>query len=179
MSKATCSVFECAKPVKSRGWCQMHYTRWQRHGDPLAAKQIQGDDLARLMSYVLKQPNGCWEWTGSITPKGYGELRWNGRAQRAHRVAYALLKGALFRGLTIDHLCRNRACVNPDHLEQVEHRVNLLRGQTITARNAAVTHCPQGHDYSPENTYTPPTGGRHCRICRAEARRRTYLKLGR
>ncbi|MBY4212857.1 HNH endonuclease [Rhodococcus fascians] len=79
-------------------------------------------------------------------------------------------------GLQIDHLCRNRRCVNPDHLEAVTPQVNTLRSTAITAVHAVKTHCPQGHQYSVENTYVSSRGGRHCRICRNEASRRHRRK---
>jgi len=108
----------------------MHWKRWRRHGAPGAARpvRIQGDDKARLMSHVRFEPSGCWIWTGSLNGKGYGQMYWRGRVWAAHRVSYALLGGPLMDGLELDHLCRNRPCVNPDHLEQVTHRVNVVRG---------------------------------------------------
>jgi len=127
MDERTCSIDGCVKPVAGRGWCWMHYRRWQRNGDPLRVQQIQGDDKARLMSYVRLDPSGCWIWTGAVSQKGYGQMKWRGREHRAHRVSYALLKGPLLEGLELDHLCRVTSCVNPAHLEQVEHWVNTLR----------------------------------------------------
>jgi hypothetical protein len=90
-----------------------------------------------------------------------------------HRLAYEVFVGPIPDGLQIDHLCRQRACCNPDHLEAVTCRVNLLRGDTITAREAATTHCPQGHEYTEANTYRRPDNPikRDCKICRRERQR--------
>lgn len=179
VTERICSVDECTTPAMTRGWCQKHYTRWKRSGSPTTVLQIHGNDEARMASRFQPDKSGCWVWQGHLTPKGYGQVRIAGKARLAHRVMYEMRVGAVPVNLDLDHLCRNRACVNPDHLEPVTHQENLLRGETITARNAAVTHCPQGHEYTADNTYVPPTGGRRCRICRADARRRTRLKLGR
>jgi hypothetical protein len=114
----------------------------------------------------------CWEWTDSLVRKGYGYVRWGGKYRRAHRVVWELLVGTLPAGLEPDHLCRNRACVNPDHLEFVTHRVNTLRGNAPHANNARKTHCPHGHEYTEANTYIDQ-GKRRCRTClSAKARRR-------
>lgn len=123
-----CSIGECVGPPYAHGWCKVHYTRWWKHGDPLGVRQIRGDDVARLMSYVRVDPSGCWIWTGVVGKNGYGRMGWRGRFLGAHRVSYALLKGSLVEGLQIDHLCRVRSCVNPDHLEQVTPQVNIQRG---------------------------------------------------
>src|ERR1043166_7135723 len=77
----------------------------------------------------------CWPWIARIDTKGYGQFFFEGRQQRAHRVAYCLLVGQIPEGLDLDHLCRNRACVNPSHLEAVDRQANLLRGETIVARH--------------------------------------------
>lgn len=100
-----------------------------------------------LLSRRLITESGCWEWTGARS-RGYGLLAVNYRRWKAHRLSWELFRGPIPDDLTIDHLCRNKACFNPDHLEPVTQAENLRRGDTIPARNALKTHCPQGHPYS-------------------------------
>lgn len=118
--------------------------------------------------------DGCWLWTGRSSRDGYGRLTYKGRDVSAHRVAYELAKGPIPAGLVIDHLCRVPACCNADHLEAVTQRENLMRGLTIPAVNAAKTHCKNGHEFTPENTYRAPgrPGTRCCRTCQRETGRR-------
>jgi len=120
-------------------------------------------DRARFWSKVEKTGD-CWIWRGSINNAGYGVFWYNPDSQNrsAHRMVFAVL-GQEAPPL-LDHLCRNRACVNPAHLEGVTHKVNLLRGETLAAANAAKTHCPKGHEYTLENTYRI-SGRRVCRTC--------------
>lgn len=120
---------------------------------------------------VNRTESGCWEWQGKLR-NGYGLIGEKGPAKskrkqvKAHRYSYEFFRSTIPEGLTIDHLCRNRKCVNPFHLQPVTRGENVLRGDTISARNKANTHCPHGHEYSQENTYIDPTGGRRCRICK-------------
>lgn len=113
----------------------------------------------------------CWEWTGLLHSGGYGRLRVNGRYLMAHRVAYELIVGPIPEGLTVDHLCRNRLCVNPAHMKPVTRQENLDRG---IHPNTAKTHCPQGHEYTPENTYTH-SGKRSCIICQKKRSHEQWL----
>lgn len=108
-------------------------------------------------------PQGCWIWTGATIPTGYGQVRGAGMNHRAHRVAYELVIGPIPDGLELDHLCSNRGCVNPDHLEPVRHAENIRRGRG-GANSAARTHCPQSHPYDEANTYLYQ-GRRFCRAC--------------
>lgn len=122
----------------------------------------------------------CWEWT-AYRLQGYGRFGVGGRGGRivyAHRWAWEHLVGPIPDGSIIDHLCRNRACVNPDHLEPVTSRVNSLRGYSHAALNARKTHCPQGHPYSEENTYRMANGNRICRTCSLSYSRRYRRERG-
>lgn len=104
----------------------------------------------------------CWVWIASVRKDGYGEFRYGGRAEVAHRVSYTLEHGAIPDGLDTDHLCRNRSCVRPSHLQAVTHKVNVQRGINV---NRLKTHCPHGHEYSDANTYRYGHAGRKCREC--------------
>jgi hypothetical protein len=119
-----------------------------------------------LLARFQVTPTGCWEWTGAKT-EGYGQVnrRSLGGRHLTHRLMYEAAVGPIPAGLHIDHLCRNPSCGNPAHLEPVECRENLLRGHTTPALNVTKTHCPQGHEYTLENTYLYK-GQRHCLTCR-------------
>lgn len=122
----------------------------------------------RSVGFVV-QENGCWDWIGSLTPSGYGSLGWRGRRFRAPRFYYEREYGPIPQGLEIDHLCRNRKCVRPDHLEAVTHRENILRGDSPPGLHARKMHCPRGHLYE--------DGKRRCRECVVEeTARRTALR---
>lgn len=117
----------------------------------------------------------CWEWTGSLDGRSYGHLMGDGgRTVKAHRAAYQTLVGPIPAGLDLDHLCRNRSCVNPDHLEPVTRSENLRRSPLV-GRRSNLTSCPQGHPYDDANTYVDKRGRRGCKQCRREATRRWRL----
>ncbi|OZC50545.1 hypothetical protein CH289_16090 [Rhodococcus sp. RS1C4] len=113
----------------------------------------------------------CWPWLRSTLAGGYGRYRLPTKHVLAHRFAYELVVGPVPEGLTLDHTCRNRICVNPSHLDPVTMRENTLRGESVPAVNARKTHCVRGHEFTTENTYPIPAGGRACRTCRQIARR--------
>ena len=131
-------------------------------------------ELERFMLKVAQGQKGCVFWTAGTTWNGYGLFWVNGRHVYAHRWAYEYFKGPIPDGLQLDHLCRNRSCVNPAHLEPVTQRENLLRGNTHAATNSAKTHCPKGHEYAGANLYTYPDGRRDCRTCQADRDRIRY-----
>jgi hypothetical protein len=122
----------------------------------------------------------CWEWVASKFHAGYGKFRWNGKATTAHKMAWTALVGPVPAGLELDHLCRNRGCCNPAHLEPVTHRENTLRGETLAALHASRTHCPSGHPYDVDNLRARKTG-RDCKTCHRdrEYRRRARLREAR
>ena len=124
----------------------------------------------RLWAKVDKTAD-CWRWTGKFDRHGYGR-HWHTEQgdRRAHRLAYELVRGPIPDGLTIDHLCRNRWCVNPDHLEPVSIQENL-------GRRPKPDHCPHGHEYDERNTHVRANGKRECRTCMAD-RMRERRRLG-
>lgn len=129
----------------------------------------------RFWARVGRTGTACWEWSGHLNHAGYGDFNHGHRGvtRLAHRLVYEALVGPIPEGLDIDHLCRNRACVNPAHMEVVTRKVNVLRGESVAAANAAKGACHRGHPYDAANTYLRPDGkGRDCRTCRAEADRR-------
>ncbi len=108
----------------------------------------------------------CWEWIGSRPARmRYGIACVDGKTRVAHRAFYEHSIGKVPAGLELDHLCRNRYCVNPSHLEPVTHKENVLRGISPSAIHAKKTHCVHGHKYTPENTLIYDGGRRRCRIC--------------
>jgi hypothetical protein len=118
----------------------------------------------------LSNPEGCWPFLGHINKDGYGQLSRYSKMYQAHRVYYEICTGVDVGSLTLDHLCKNRACVNPLHLEPVTLRENQKRA-TLGKFYRDKTHCPKGHPYDDENTYRYKNG-RHCKTCRRERQRR-------
>lgn len=115
--------------------------------------------------------NGCWVWTGEITYQGYGKIYINGKNRNAHRYFYEQVKGKIPEGLTIDHLCRNKACVNPEHLEAVTLLENIRRSLKYKKPRVKNPNCPKGHPFDENNLYfyrnKNGRGKRLCRKCRA------------
>jgi hypothetical protein len=136
------------------------------------------DPAVRFWAKVAKAGLGdCWEWLASRDRHGYGQFRVGRRNLRAHRFAYELAVGAIPPGLQIDHLCRNRACVNPAHMEPVTGQTNTLRGESYQAANARKDRCVRGHPLDDENAYRDRHGHRHCRACQRAARRRHAARM--
>lgn len=148
-------------------------------GNQLGA--IRRPAIDRFLEKVQPNENGCIEWTGGLNGVGYGQFYAGGRTSPgetgktyAHRWAYEYYLGPIPDGMHLDHLCRNTKCVNPQHLEPVTCRENLLRGVGPSAVHAQKTHCPEGHPYAGNNLYVHPRKG--YRVCRACGRKRARLR---
>lgn len=137
-------------------------------------------DYAWIDRFLAKFPDepdeyNCWNWQGCVGPDGYGHFGSKSQStQQAHRISYEFFRGPIAKGMTIDHLCRNRRCVNPDHLEVVSLKVNLARGYGVGALNARKTHCIRGHPLTGYNAGVTSNGGRYCRICNNASSLRRY-----
>ena len=126
--------------------------------------------------YQIDPITGCWVWKAAIGNRGYGVFNVHYRLVLAHRYSFELFRGPIPEGMVLDHLCRNRPCVNPAHLEPVTTLVNTMRGdlpRLVAAKNLARTHCKNGHPFSPENTAVYADGFRVCRTCQRETARRS------
>lgn len=182
------SCVDCSQPTSGRlcrGRCRSCYRRHlkelKQEGNfaPLGSGRATRPVGERLLAKVEKAANGCWLYSRQINEEGYGRITDEiGRTVHAHRASYAAFVGAIPPGLQVDHECHNRdltcpggrtcihrRCVNPAHLKVATPRANILAGRTIAARNAAKTHCPEGHEYTAENTYTKAGHGRQCLAC--------------
>jgi HNH endonuclease len=175
MTGAICSIEGCGRPEKARGWCNPHYKRWERFGNPLRGAPVRLYGLREQRFWAKVDRRGedeCWPWTAGKLYNGYGQFD----NQAAHRVAYELAIGPIPAGLQVDHACHNdtgcpggigcphRACCNPTHLEIVTQRENILRGDGLSAKQARQTHCKRGHPFDEANTYRNG-GKRFCRTC--------------
>lgn len=139
------------------------------------------ETVTRFWANVEKTP-ACWLWAGTPTGNGYGQFRVGG-GQRIgpHRFAYGLMVGPVPEGMHLDHLCRNRLCVNPAHLEPVTSTENMRRGRALSPKTQRRAECHKGHSlFVPRNLYVTPDGRRQCRECHREreALRRLRKRTG-
>lgn len=140
-------------------------------------KKLTTTPEERFMSKVTKTKD-CWEWNGAKMPSGYGRFGYTTSEGKlintyAHRISYLFFKGELTKGLVIDHLCNNRGCVNPDHLELVTQKENLKRSDKVISK--IKTHCIHGHPFNKENTYYW-NGEKRCRACGRMRKRKGYKR---
>ena len=155
LSSRPCKAKPCdAVANGGLGWCKRHYQKYYLTGDPLTPDKHtrRGATLRERIEAKVVKTDHCWFWTGRPNRDGYGVIgiTENGRKKNhmAHRASYEAFVGPIPHGMVIDHLCRNRACVRPEHLEPVLHEVNVRRGAS-TERG---THCGNGHEFTKANT---------------------------
>lgn len=146
----------------------------QRGGSPMNTPASFWERVDRA-----SRADECWLWTGTVDRRGYGRLRYRGRFAKAHRLAYELTHGSIPEGMFVLHSCDEPGCCNPAHLRAGDHAENMRdRARRGRSRNARTTHCPSGHEYTPENTRITTEGFRRCRQCarRQDAERRARLR---
>lgn len=114
----------------------------------------------RVFGRGFEDGNGCWVWTGGRDSYGYGSLSFGNKTYKSHRVAYQYMTAEIGPELSLDHLCRNTLCFNPEHLDPVTRGENVLRGNA-----GPVSHCKRGHPATPENRRPVNNGGTACRVC--------------
>lgn len=141
-------------------------------------------DILRFFKKIsIDSKNGCWNWMGSHDSGGYGHVVYNGKLESSHRVFYAWFKGSIPRNkgkniFQLDHLCKNRKCVNPYHLELVSFKENILRGESPSAIHSKQIYCKNGHLLPKEFNYVRKNGKREriCQICKKEYHRKYMRK---
>jgi len=139
--------------------------------------EISPEDLKRFYSKIkFNEETWCWDWVGTTLQRGYGHFKLKRKIWRSHRLSYLIHKGDLIEGLTLNHLCRNRKCCNPDHLEQITSKENILCGESFSAVNKRKTHCKRGHEFTEENTINLSRNRRECRKCRKLHDHNKYYK---
>jgi hypothetical protein len=190
-----CVVEGCGKVHDSQGYCQLHAKRWRKRGDPLLGgrKVIPAEE--RFWAFVPVRGDGCWEWSGSVTEKGYGQFGDGRRPNnvRAHRFSWELANGPIPDGRIVLHSCDNPPCVNPAHLRlgsDAENTADMIaKGRAAWQKNPsppriklvkpqplARTHCRRGHEYTPDSTGWN-SRGRHCRSCKRATSRASWARL--
>lgn len=177
-----CDIEGCDRPRKGGGrMCSMHYER-QRLGKIMAPGPLSGLRTDRpgdrpFVDLYLMDVNGCWIWEGSVHSSGYGSYR----GVLAHRYSYEMFVGPIPEGYQIDHVrargCASTLCVNPEHLEAVTPRVNVLRSDAPGALAVRTNKCVNGHEFTPENTHWRSDGtGRACMQCNRDRARARALE---
>lgn len=133
--------------------------------------------IERFMHYIEISPSGCWEWSGGTNSEGYGNFSLKNQAVKAHRYSFGYFKGEIPKGFVVDHLCRNHKCVNPDHLEAVSNKTNIIRGVGLASQESKRTHCPFGHEYTEDNIYRTKNKYRNCKACAIRRSKERRLRI--
>lgn len=161
---------QARREVRLAGRAEMPKPFSPESGDKPMRLALAEPIRVRIQQSIKIDQAGCWRWKLNKDTDGYGRIQilkadGGSRSRPAHRIAYAEWRGEIPEGMEIDHLCRVRDCVNPEHLEAVTHAENTLRSYALPALNARKTHCVHGHEFSEANTYVTPGGARSCRAC--------------
>jgi hypothetical protein len=178
-----CSFAGCERERWAKGLCDTHYQQ-ERAGKELTpirrSRRWGADPIVEFDEAPCPNPNlvgPCHVFRGCKS-RSYGQVCLNGRMQQAHVYVWEKKNGPVPPGLEIDHQCRNRACINVDHLRVVTHHVNMT--ENIVGHpwqiNAAKTHCPAGHEYSQDNTMMEAGGCRRCKRCRSDQKKAAYRR---
>jgi hypothetical protein len=193
-SRALCKRTHCEEAVHADNLCFPHFEnlrKFRAHCDEIAKREIpqviESDDFKDRFWAQVEKTDSCWLWTGSLNRAGYGQMYLpNGYYRTAHRLSWVMSGHSLVARLVLDHACHtrdrscpagrceHRRCVNPDHLEQVTQRINILRGRGSSASNDKKDRCKRGHEFDLLNTHWGADGSRHCRACAADLAKRTY-----
>lgn len=181
-----CTRPDCTRePYGQQEVCSMHYQRKRRTGSYDLSPRPTAEEcfwakVSKQGPLPVTDPDlgPCWNWTASsYDDTGYGQFRHpsapRGTSGYAHRAAWIYANGPIPPGLHVDHLCKNHLCVRASHLEAVDRRTNILRGDGFAATNARKTHCVHGHAFTAENTVWE-NGWRKCRTCRKKRGRERY-----
>lgn len=169
-----CAVPDCQNEHRTKGYCNMHYERLRKKG---YVNWEPPKPIERFMRFVKVNETGCWVWQGSkgngVRNKGYGYFNSGEKNVIAHRWSYSFFKGAIPKGLTVHHKCYNPSCVNPEHLKAITQRENNFDSPRYVGNR---THCPRGHEYTPDNIYERPNkkGNKSWRECRQCSRERDH-----
>ncbi len=172
----TCSVDGCDRDFYAHELCSMHWRRVRDTGEVGPAKSLRRRKWTakdRILDRINIDPvTECWNWQGAKFASGYGQVWSDGRGWGAHRLSWMAFVGPIADDLVLDHLCRNRACVNPAHLEPCSAVENTKRGVPFHVKE----RCPKGHLLTPDNLRVTGTGYKMCRICSREWRKAAYQK---
>jgi hypothetical protein len=181
MNEKHCPV--CSAFIATSGECTKCARGFVPRDESSARRAFSAPLPSNARAYFMSRTrvgSGCWQWLGPKNCYGYGTAKMFNVRRMAHRLAYELFRGEIPEGKCLDHVCRKRDCVNPEHLRVVTNRENLFapRSQSPAKVNSEKTHCPRGHEYTPENTFHAKglRGGRVCRTCRHDRWKREKVQ---
>jgi len=162
-----CSVDGCDRDARKRDWCGMHYDRLRRRGEIELLPALSVAE--RLAAGLVRMPNGCLEWTGSLDHYGYGQISADGGPAKTHRLAWILVNGPIPDGMCVLHHCDNPPCCDAKKClflgTKAENSADMAAKKRSSNGNENKTHCSRNHPYTDANTYVAASGRRDCRAC--------------